>query len=181
MVTIGRCERWITAAALPAAQTLAQQAGAATRRPGASRSHSAAPRIPVKRSAEVSRLPHDLARALTDQGTASAQRTAPEASKINTPFAGYAIFLAFPAFATLAQATLPPPARNVHAGSALALCLLDTLAGADAQRLIDDPGWRMLLDVPEHLRSADLDPWADAQTDLWHALVPDEQRECSAL
>ena len=102
-------------------------------------------------------MPNDLARALTEQGNASAGRIAPETTPIDTPFAGYAIFLAFPAFTTLAHATLPPPARNVHAHNALALCLRDTLAGANALRLIDDPGWRTLLDVPKHLRSAALE------------------------
>ena len=181
MATLRRCEAWIAAAALPAAQTLAQQASAATQRSSTPQPHKATPQNPARRGATAPDVPNDLARALTEQGKASAGRIAPETTPIDTPFAGYAIFLAFPAFTTLAHATLPPPARNVHAHNALALCLLDTLAGANALRLIDDPGWRTLLDVPKHLRSADLERWADAQTDLWRALTPSSQKTRHAV
>lgn len=181
MATLGRCEAWIAAAALLAAQTLAQPASKTTQQRSTSQPHNVAARNAARRSKTAPDLPNDLARALTEQATASAQRIAPEMSVIGTPFAGYAIFLAFPAFTALAHATLPPPARNVHAQNALALCLLDTLAGADALRLIDDPGWRTLLGVPEHLRNVDLDRWADAQTDLWRALIPSSQKTRHAV
>lgn len=185
MATLGRSERWIADAALPAAQYMT----AIHRRNAKSRAGPTANNSPTdRRTTDQSDLaakgvPESLAHALTTQRRTPAHPQKAVPVQIDTPYAGYAIFLAFDQVAALAEVArdITPPSHAVHSGNALTLCLLRALAGEDGSALLCDPGWRMLLEIPEHIPEPDLIEWAAAQDAAWSELAHGSETALTAL